>query len=79
DLENYKGYVAPFIDNYLNVQAERVTQQDVDKFKHDFESMLAFVDAHFPMGFKKTPTSKTTPRARYEAIAVGTALALKAN
>ncbi|EJW9339266.1 DUF262 domain-containing protein [Escherichia coli] len=79
DLENYKGYVAPFIDNYLNVQAERVTQQDVDNFKHDFESMLAFVDAHFPMGFKKTATSKTTPRARYEAIAVGTALALKAN
>ena len=31
------------------------------------------------MGFKKTPTSKTTPRARYEAIAVGTALALKEN
>ncbi|WP_331704394.1 DUF262 domain-containing protein [Enterobacter ludwigii] len=79
DLDNYKGYVAPFIDNYLNVQAEAVTQQDVNNFKHDFESMLAFVDAHFPMGFKKTPTSKTTPRARYEAIAVGTALALKAN
>lgn len=79
DLENYKGFVAPFIDNYLNVQAERVTQQDVDNFKHDFESMLAFVDTHFPMGFKKTATSKTTPRARYEAIAVGTALALKAN
>lgn len=79
DLDNYKGYVAPFIDNYLNAQAEAVTQQEVDNFKLDFESMLAFVDAHFPMGFKKTPTSKTTPRARYEAIAVGTALALKEN
>ncbi|CAM8673364.1 DUF262 domain-containing protein [Leclercia sp. M-A074-M] len=79
DLDNYKGFVAPFIDNYLNIQAENVNQQDVDTFKHDFESMLTFVDAHFPMGFKKTPTSKTTPRARYEAIAVGTALALKTN
>lgn len=46
------------------------TQQDVDNFKHDFEMMLAFVAAHFPIGFKKTATSKTTPRARYEAIAV---------
>ncbi|WP_407243028.1 hypothetical protein [Escherichia coli] len=55
------------------------TQQDVDNFKHDFEMMLAFVAAHFPIGFKKTATSKTTPRARYEAIAVGTALALKTN
>jgi len=79
DLDNYKGFVAPFIDNYLNVQAENVKQPDVGNFIHDFESMLAFVDAHFPMGFKKTPTSKTTPRARYEAIAVGTALALKTN
>lgn len=79
DLDNYKGFVAPFIDNYLNVQAEAVKEQDVDNFINDFESMLAFVETHFPMGFKKTPTSKTTPRARYEAIAVGTALALKAN
>lgn len=79
DLDNYKGFVAPFIDNYLNTQAEAVTEQDVDNFKKDFESMLDFVDTHFPMGFKKTATSKTTPRARYEAIAVGTALALRAN
>ncbi|MEG5670450.1 DUF262 domain-containing protein [Enterobacter asburiae] len=79
DLDNYKGFVAPFIDNYLNVQAETVTEQDVDNFKNEFENMLAFVDTHFPMGFKKTATSKTTPRARYEAIAVGTALALRAN
>ncbi|ELH8607296.1 DUF262 domain-containing protein [Enterobacter asburiae] len=79
DLDNYKGFVAPFIDNYLNVQAETVTEQDVDNFNNEFESMLAFVDTHFPMGFKKTATSKTTPRARYEAIAVGTALALRAN
>ncbi|EOX7391677.1 DUF262 domain-containing protein [Enterobacter quasiroggenkampii] len=79
DLDNYKGFVAPFIDNYLNVQAETVTEKDVDNFKNEFESMLAFVDAHFPMGFKKTATSRTTPRARYEAIAVGTALALRAD
>ncbi|HFT9603472.1 TPA: DUF262 domain-containing protein [Escherichia coli] len=80
DLENYKGFVRPFIDNYLNKQAAAVTtQQDVDNFKHDFEMMLAFVATHFPIGFKKTATSKTTPRARYEAIAVGTALALKTN
>ena len=80
DLENYKGFVRPFIDNYLNEQAAAVTtQQDVDNFKHDFEMMLAFVATHFPIGFKKTATSKTTPRARYEAIAVGTALALKTN
>ncbi|HBX6086884.1 MULTISPECIES: DUF262 domain-containing protein [Klebsiella pneumoniae complex] len=79
DLDNYKGFVAPFIDQYMNTQANQVTQQNVSSYTDEFEKMLQFVNAHFPMGFKKTPTSKTTPRARYEAIAVGTALALRTN
>ncbi|HCI5683097.1 TPA: DUF262 domain-containing protein [Klebsiella variicola subsp. variicola] len=79
DLDNYKGFVAPFIDQYMNTQANQVTQQNVSSYTNEFEKMLQFVNAHFPMGFKKTPTSKTTPRARYEAIAVGTALALRSN
>ncbi|HFK9455872.1 TPA: DUF262 domain-containing protein [Klebsiella pneumoniae] len=79
DLDNYKGFVAPFIDQYMNTQANQVTQQNVSSYTDEFEKMLQFVNAHFPMGFKKTPTSKTTPRARYEAIAVGTALALRSN
>ena len=79
DLDNYKGFVAPFIDQYMNTQANQVTQQNVSSDTDEFEKMLQFVNAHFPMGFKKTPTSKTTPRARYEAIAVGTALALRSN
>lgn len=79
DLDNYKGFVAPFLDEYMNTQADEVTIQNVDSFIDEFEKMLNFVNVHFPMGFKKTPTSKTTPRARYEAIAVGTALALRMN
>lgn len=79
NLDNYKGYVAPFIDDYLNDRANDVSSSDVDDFINEFNQMLNFVNDHFPMGFKKTPTSKTTPRARYEAIAVGTALALREN
>ena len=30
-------------------------------------------------GFRKTPTSKSTPRARFEALSIGIALALKEN
>lgn len=39
--------------------------------------MLNFVHVNFPNGFRRTPTSKTTPRARFEAIAVGVAFALR--
>jgi hypothetical protein len=40
---------------------------------------MLFAQAHFPHGFKKTPRSKTTPRVRFEALAVGIALALNDN
>jgi hypothetical protein len=77
NLDNYKGYVAPFIDNYLNTQADEVDEANANSFIVKFNEMLDFVENNFPWGFKKTPTSKTTPRARYEALAVGTALALQ--
>lgn len=45
--------------------------------KKDFENMLNFVDKYFPNGFAKTKGAKSTPRVRFEAISVGTALALE--
>ncbi|TRQ91621.1 DUF262 domain-containing protein, partial [Salmonella enterica subsp. enterica serovar Panama] len=35
------------------------------------------VDNYFPAGFKKTITAKSTPRVRFESLAVGAALALR--
>jgi len=48
----------------------------LEQHKMRFEQMLNFVDRVFPNGFRKTPTGKQVPRVRYEAIAVGSALAL---
>ena len=42
-----------------------------------FLSTLTFVAAAFPNGFRKKATTTTTPRARFEAIAVGSHLALR--
>ena len=39
--------------------------------------MVEFVGAAFPHGFRKTVTARQVPRARYEAIAVGSGLALR--
>lgn len=44
-----------------------------------FSDMLSFVDKYFPFGFAKTRHASTTPRVRFEAIAVGTHLALQVN
>jgi hypothetical protein len=41
--------------------------------------MLDFVTKYFPYGFSKNRGHVRTPRIRFEAISVGTALALREN
>nr|CAD6602677.1 hypothetical protein RKHAN_01186 [Rhizobium sp. Khangiran2] len=45
--------------------------------KEDFLRTLSFVDRNFPNGFRKTSKGTQVPRVRFEAIAVGSALALR--
>lgn len=81
-LDNYKGFekrVREFLDEYL-----KVTQKDFDivkaeAFKKSFFDTLEFVRRVFPNGFKKAQGHKRTPHIRFEAIAVGSALALREN
>lgn len=47
--------------------------------RREFEQVLVFVHATFPNGFRKTSNARTVPRVRFEAIAVGSALALREN
>lgn len=78
-LNNYKNFnhrVDEFLDSYVESVKNSFDQK---KFKMEFENMLAFVDKYFENGFKKTKTSKSTPRVRFEAIAVGVGLALREN
>ena len=78
-LNNYKNFnhrVDEFLDEYVE---NNNTTFDKDIFQKEFESMVNFVNKYFPLGFKKTPNSKSTPRVRFEAISVGVALALREN
>lgn len=74
---NYMAFVHnvySFLDDYL---VKNLNDFDEDAFRSEFERMLSFVNENFPCGFAKLPTSKFTPRVRFEAISVGTALALR--
>ena len=51
----------------------------VDRLKHEFHQMMTFVAAAFPNGFLKKPGHRQVPRARYEAISVGSGIALREN
>lgn len=39
--------------------------------------MIDFAEKYFPYGFKKNRTAESTPRVRFEALAVGVNLALR--
>lgn len=76
-LNNYKAFthrVDEFLDDYVE---STQTGFDREKFKQEFEGMLSFVNKYFDIGFRKTKTAKSTPRVRFEAIAVGVGLALR--
>jgi hypothetical protein len=50
----------------------------IAEYKVRFAEMVKFVEQHSPNGFRKTKTSTTTPRVRFEALAVGSYLAIQA-
>jgi hypothetical protein len=80
-LRGYRDQVAPFIfaytkrmNAYMNAHPEAV-----ETYRQRFHRTMEFVRRHFPIGFRRTPTGTATPRARFEAIAVGSYLALETN
>lgn len=73
--------VSDFVDDYARRMNATMDNEGPggpteQRLRAEWEAMLAFVKAHFPSGFAKGPNAKSTPRVRFEAIAVGTALAL---
>lgn len=76
NLEEYKGQVNEFLNQYNKSKNENFNRQELET---DFRNMLNYVEANFPHGFLKGPNHTSTPRVRFEAIAVGVNLALKTN
>lgn len=78
-LDDYKDNVRPFIFNYIkdmNVKFEETPALE-NEYRARFQRMLDFVEKTFELGFRKSIGAKTTPRTRYEAIAIGSYLALE--
>lgn len=76
-LNHYQEFshrVDEFLDKYIESAKDSF---DRDAMKAEFDKTIAFVDTYFPYGFAKSERAKSTPRVRFEAIAVGVALALR--
>lgn len=78
--EDYLSFVHSvklFLNEYI--VRKGIEGFDEQKFTDELIKVLAFVEQHFPHGFRKDQNFKAIPRVRFEAIAVGTNLALKEN
>ncbi len=81
-LERYTEFnrsVVDFLNDFLEETQEKFNDTMKKKMRGEWTRMLTFVEQAFPSGFSKAKGHTRTPRIRYEALAVGTALALRQN
>jgi hypothetical protein len=77
-LNGYKDRPSEFIFNYVKQMNVRATQDPalLGQYRAQFLETLDFIERVFPYGFRRGVNGKATPRARFEAIAIGARLAL---
>jgi hypothetical protein len=71
---DFRHDVDNFLDKFVHEHRDNI---DVDRVRAEFHRTMQFVQRNFPYGFAKTTKAKSTPRVRFEAIAVGVNLALR--
>jgi hypothetical protein len=78
-LEGYKDRVSTFLFDYTKKMNAHFEQkpEDLAIYRQRFMDTMEFVSRNFPWGFRRTPKGATTPRARFEAIAIGSYLAIQ--
>lgn len=81
--EGYTGSVRDYLDDYIQKENKVFRKNEkvcAEKYYKEFKNMLLYAERLLgDKGFKKTISSKSTPRARFEALSVGIALALREN
>jgi hypothetical protein len=77
--EKFERRVDDFLDGYIRDMQQSFDAKIEAQLAETWSMMLNFIDANCPSGFAKKSGHTRTPRVRFEAIAVGTALALAAN
>ena len=68
--------VLGFLDDYIDDMDKAFDEAKKQELDKQFKDMLHFVHDYFPNGFRKSATSKAVSRIRFEAMSVGSSLAL---
>lgn len=76
NYQNFNKSVTGFLNEYAKKNRDKF---DKERMEREFNSMLNFIQNYFPSGFRKNKQNQSVPRVRFEAISVGTTLALREN
>lgn len=78
-LDGYRDRPAQFLYEYTRRMNELFLSnpEQTQAYELRFDEMVQFIEGNIPNGFRKSKTSKTTPRVRFEGLAVGSYLALR--
>ena len=78
-LEDYHDLPSDFLFRYAKKMNSRfaANPHEVDQYRQRFIGTMDFVARVFPFGFRRAPKGTASPRARFEAIAIGSYLALQ--
>jgi hypothetical protein len=78
-LDGYRDRVSAFLLAYARRMNERfsIDPAAIPAYRRSFDDTMAFIERVFPFGFRKSQKGVTTRKARFEAIAVGSRLALR--
>ncbi|WP_430415648.1 DUF262 domain-containing protein [Parasphingorhabdus sp.] len=87
DIPTYKEEPRRFYFSFVKDMNDQVATEleleanspTIDRMKTTFGDALNFIEKVSPYGFTKSETGNQVPRVRFESIAVGTALALRAD
>ena len=78
-MEGYRDRPSDFLFKYakkMNTYLQASPEEE-DQYRQRFKDTMAFVKKVFPYGFRRTINGTDTARARFEAIAIGSYLALQ--
>ncbi len=78
-LQGYRDRPAKFLFDYVKQTNQKFQHNPTlaDEYKQRFMDTMEFVGSVFPWGFRRSSNGKATPRARFEAISIGSYLALR--
>jgi hypothetical protein len=77
----FKHDVRKFLDANMVSFNGRLSEpgNELDRMRDEFNSTMQFILSNYPKAFYRSEKGRRVPRVRFEAVAVGTALALREN